>query len=237
MANSEPELTSISSAVGDYLKALWIHAKDDSVSTGDLATSLNVTAPSVSGMLLKLKALGLIEYERYRGAKLTEEGRREALRLIRRHRLLETFLIDYLGYSWHEVHEEAEAMEHVMSDRFTERLAERLGQPSHDPHGDPIPRPDGTLPETPSVPLTDAERGECFRVFRLRTQDTELLTYLQELSIVPGQLITIERREPFGNLLHLDVGGQREAISKELASIIVGQVVDQSQRLEQRESY
>ncbi len=224
MVNSEPEAIHISSAMGDYLKALWTVAKGGSVSTGDLAASLNVSAPSVTGMLTKLQRLGLVDYERYRGAKLTETGHREALRLIRRHRLLETFLIDHLGYSWHEVHEEAEAMEHVVSDRFTERLAAQLGQPSHDPHGDPIPRVDGSLPVTPDLPLTEAEIGTGFRVSRLRTQDTDLLAYFQELGLRPGQQLNVVAREPLGNLLQLEIDGRHKAISKELAGLVVGEV-------------
>jgi DtxR family Mn-dependent transcriptional regulator len=128
----------LSVSVGDYLKALWLRSQDGSVSTGDLAMHLAVSPPSVTGMLNKLKKLGLVTYERYYGAQLTPQGRQEALRLIRRHRLVETFLIDYLDYTWEEVHQEAELMEHAMTDRFTERLAKRLGQPLFDPHGDPI---------------------------------------------------------------------------------------------------
>ena len=119
--------SALSTAIGDYLKAIWIVGQGDRATTSALAEHLSVSAPSVSGMLARLQAQGWVTYERYKGATLTERGAAEALRLLRRHRLIETFLIEYLSYTWDEVHEEAESIEHAISDRFTERLAERLG--------------------------------------------------------------------------------------------------------------
>ena len=129
-----------SSSVGDYIKAIWELGGVGSASTKDVADRLLVSPASVSNMFVRLQEMGLAEYERYQGASLTERGRVEALRLIRRHRLIETFLLEHLGYDWQEVHEEAERLEHAVSDGFTERLAQLLGHPDHDPHGDPIPR-------------------------------------------------------------------------------------------------
>jgi DtxR family Mn-dependent transcriptional regulator len=212
-------------SVGDYLKALWLCSQDGSVSTGDLATYLAVSPPSVTGMLNKLKKLGLVTYERYYGAQLTPQGQQEALRLIRRHRLVETFLIDYLDYSWEEVHQEAELMEHAMTDRFTERLAKRLGQPLFDPHGDPIPRADGTLPDQPSVPLAEVPIGERLEVTRVRTQDADLLQYITSLGIKPSTEVEVIAREPYGGLLQITLGGLQQAVSRELALLIEGQVV------------
>lgn len=230
MTNPSTGSADITTSMGDYLKALWTLSRGEPVSNGDLAGHLDVTAPSVTGMLAKLKKLELIEYERYRGARLTEKGRAEALRLLRRHRLLETFLIDHLGYSWDEVHEEAEAMEHVMSDRFTERLAERLGQPTHDPHGDPIPGTNGTMPSTPDLPLAEVEVGRTFLISRLGTQDADLLGYFHELGLRPGREVTLTGREPQGNLLSFEIGGQRESLSRELALLVLGEAAERHGR-------
>src|ERR671912_1884775 len=145
-----------STSVGDYLKAIWEVGGSGAASTTDVADRLSVASASVTNMFARLQEMGLAKYERYRGASLTERGREEALRLVRRHRLIETFLLEHLGYSWQEVHEEAERLEHAVSDAFTERLAEFLGHPGHDPHGDPIPAADGTLaPEEGTVPLSE----------------------------------------------------------------------------------
>src|SRR5829696_5922393 len=132
-----------STSVGDYVKAIWALAGAGVASTKDVADRLSISSASVSAMFGRLQEMGLVRYRRYHGASLTEEGLAEALRLVRRHRLIETFLMDQLGYSWEEVHEEAEQLEHAVSDRFTERLADLLGHPDHDPHGDPIPAVDG----------------------------------------------------------------------------------------------
>src|SRR5215213_8330067 len=145
--NDLSETRSPSSSVGDYLKAVWELAVDaeGAASTKSVATRLSVSPASVTNMFARLQEMGLVRYERYRGATLTERGRKEALRLVRRHRLIETFLLKHLGYDWQEVHDEAERLEHAVSDGFTGRLAELLGHPDHDPHGDPIPSAEGTL--------------------------------------------------------------------------------------------
>ncbi|MEM7738770.1 MAG: metal-dependent transcriptional regulator [Deinococcota bacterium] len=249
----------LSDAIGDYLKALWslsqtrslpvstsvdLVAQDrvdsgdvleDStpVSTNDLATHLGVTAPSVTGMLNKLAKRGLVKYQRYYGATLTEAGRQEALRLIRRHRLIETFLSTYLDYSWDEVHEEAELMEHTMTERFTERLAAKLGHPTFDPHGDPIPAADGSLPSRPRQLLAELEVGDTLYVTRILSQDSHVLSYLQGTGIQPGTTLTVTGREPFGKLLHLDLKNaevhtnpRTVAVSFELAQRIEGQRIE-----------
>lgn len=213
----------LSDAVCNYLKAIWVLAEDKSVSTKDLSEHLGVTAPSVTGMLGKLAKLGLVTYERYYGAKLTKEGRLEALRLLRRHRLIETFLIDYLDYSWDEIHEEAELMEHTMTDRFTERLAEKLGQPAFDPHGDPIPTADGTLPQRVGKPLASLEVGEELEVNRILSQESEVLTYLFDLGVKPGAVLEVKGIEPFGRLFHITSQDQAFALSADLAQQIEGQ--------------
>src|SRR5918912_3197483 len=152
-------VTQPSASVGDYLKAVWEIAGSGAASTKGVADRLSVSSASVTNMFARLQEMGLALYERYRGASLTRRGCTEALRLVRRHRLIETFLMEHLGYSWQDVHEEAERLEHAVSDEFTERLAEFLGHPARDPHGDPIPTADGTLVLERLSPLSEAEVG------------------------------------------------------------------------------
>ena len=216
----------LSNAVGDYLKAIWLLGRGEAVATNDLAAHLGVSAPSVSGMLARLQEQGWIDYERYRGARPTLSGEREALRLLRRHRLLETFMIVHLGYGWDEVHDEAERLEHAVSDRFSERLAALLGHPSHDPHGDPIPNADGSMPTTPNTPLAEAVVGSVLTVSRLLSQEADVLAYLNSLDIRPGKRLRILSREPLGGLLHVEVAGKEQVVSKELALLIRGGVAD-----------
>lgn len=136
--------------------------------------------------------MGLVDYERYQGAVLTDRGRAEALRLVRRHRLIETFLLEHLGYSWQEVHEEAERLEHVVSDGFTTRLDEFLGRPDHDPHGDPIPTAEGILEPDESFPLSEAETGKQVNIFKVSDEDASVLDYLGERGLVPGRSLAVK---------------------------------------------
>ena len=191
--NDLSETRSPSSSVGDYLKAVWELAEGSggSASTKGVAARLSVSSASVSNMFARLQEMGLVEHERYRGATLTERGRREALRLVRRHRLIETFLLEHLGYPWQEVHEEAERLEHAVSDGFTERLAEFLGHPDHDPHGGPIPSPEGVLEADDSFPLSQAAAGKRLRISKVRDEDAEMLDYLGDRDLVPGRLVTV----------------------------------------------
>src|SRR5215218_11196123 len=169
-----------SSSVGDYLKAIWELSGEGTASTKEIADRLSISSASVTSMLGRLRERGLVDYERYHGASLTEAGREEALRLLRRHRLIETFLLEHLGYSWQEVHDEAERLEHAVSDGFTERLAEFLGHPDRDPHGDPIPTADGTLETDNSFPLAAATGGQRVRISRVGNEDASTLDYLGE---------------------------------------------------------
>ncbi len=178
-------------SVGDYLKAIWSVAESGAASTKDVAERLSIAPPSVTNMFVRLQEMGLVEYERYRGASLTQRGRREALRLVRRHRLIETFLLEHLGYSWREVHEEAERLEHAVSDGFTERLAQFLGHPDRDPHGDPIPAADGTLAPDDSIPLGEAKAGDRVRIHKVSDESAPMLDYLGEHGLVPGRLLTV----------------------------------------------
>ena len=164
----------------------------ETASTKEISSRLSIAPASVTNMFTRLREMGLVEYERYHGASLTEAGLTEALRLVRRHRLIETFLMQHLGYSWEDVHEEAERLEHAVSDVFTERLAALLGHPAYDPHGDPIPAEDGTIAPDDSRPLSESEAGQRGRISRVSNEDTLTLTYLWERGLVPGKLLRIK---------------------------------------------
>ena len=175
------------------MKAIWELAVDsgDAASTKGVAERLSVSAASVSNMFARLQEMGLVEHERYRGATLTERGRSEALRLVRRHRLIETFLLEHLGYDWQEVHGEAERLEHAVSDAFTDRLSAFLGHPDHDPHGDPIPSAEGILEADNSFPLSQAVTGRRLRISKVRDEDAAMLDYFGDRNLIPGRLLTI----------------------------------------------
>ncbi len=224
MTNLVGDRSPISDSVGDYLKAIWTLGGGQPVSTSDLARQLGVSPPSVSGMLVKLNDSGLVDHERYHGATLTPGGTREALRLVRRHRLIELFLVNHLGYAWDEVHEEAEILEHAVSDQFVEHLDILLESPTHDPHGDPIPTADGALPETPDRRLTDTAAGARFRIFRLLAQDPVSLTELADLGLKPGvEVLMLETEE--GDTLHLRLEDGEVSLSRELSNLIEGEPI------------
>ena len=176
-----------SAAQEDYLKAIHSLSSDgEAVPNSQLAEELAVSAASVSEMLGKLAALELVSHDPYRGARLTEAGRSIAVEIVRHHRLLETYLVQALGYSWDEVHQEADRLEHAISERFEERMWEALGRPAFDPHGDPIPGPDGHLEAPAAKPLHLAPAGASLVVSRISDRDPEKLRAIQRLGIAPG---------------------------------------------------
>jgi DtxR family Mn-dependent transcriptional regulator len=208
----------ISTSVGDYLKAIWSVAGTGSASTNALSERLSVAPASVSSMLVRLREMGFADYEPYHGASLTERGRREALRLVRRHRLIETFLLEQLGYPLTDLHEEAERLEHAVSDEFTERLARLLGHPKRDPHGDPIPAADGSLEPDPSFPLGDATAGQRVRISKVNDENDSMLGYLGERELVPGRLLDVrEVRALDGVVTVEDEDGALHALGEPLA--------------------
>jgi DtxR family Mn-dependent transcriptional regulator len=215
----------VSTSVGDYLKAIWMLGGTGSVSTKDLAAQLGVAPASVSEMLGRLNEAGLVEHVPYHGVTLAPQGLKEAMRLVRRHRLIETFLVQHLGYPWDEIHAEAEVLEHAVSDRFIQALDDLLENPSHDPHGDPIPSPDGSLPTTPAVSLAEARPGSRFRVSRLRTQDSADLSMLSGLGLVPGRVVEIASDQPDHDAIVIDVDGERSRIEDRLAALVHGEPV------------
>ena len=208
-------------SVGDYLKTIWEVAGSGAASTKDVAERLSIAPPSVTNMFARLQEMGLVEYERYRGASLTERGREEALRLVRRHRLIETFLLEHLGYSWEEVHEEAERLEHAVSDEFTERLAQFLGHPGHDPHGGPIPAADGSLAPDDSFPLSEAAAGQWVRIAKVSDEDASVLDHLGDRKLVPRRLLSVnEVRALDGVVTVEDEDGESHALGGSLARSI-----------------
>ena len=198
-----------SEAVEDYLKAIYeLQERDGRAKTSGLAERLGVTAGSVSDMLKRLarERPRIVEYRHHQGVTLTPDGRKTALEIIRRHRLLETFLHDVLGFAWEEVHKEADRLEHHISNRMTEAIADFLKHPDRDPHGDPIPDPDGQLPENVWIPLSTIEPGQLVRISRVRSRDEKLLKYLAEIGIGMETVLQVLEKPPFDGPLILRIG-------------------------------
>ena len=215
-----------SSSVGDYLKAIWEISRSGAASTKEVANKLSVSSASVTNMFGRLQEMGLVRYERYRGASLTRRGLVEALRLVRRHRLIETFLLEHLGYSWQDVHEEAERLEHAVSDKFTERLAKLLGHPNRDPHGDLIPAADGTFTSERSKPLSESEAGQRVHIIRVSDESASVLNHLGERGLIPGRVLSVrEVRSLDGVVTVEDEGGDEHPLGEALARAIFVQAV------------
>lgn len=171
-------------------------------------------------MVKRLAEQGLVRHEPYRGAELTSQGRRAALRTVRRHRVLEAYLVAFLGYDWGTVHDEAERLEHAVSDPLIERMAQALGNPSVDPHGDPIPAPDGTIAEVVYTPITELPAGAAV-VRRVQVEDGEKLRYLASVGLVPGAHVVILSHEPFAGPVTVRVGTHTQVIGRELGELVL----------------
>ncbi len=208
-----------SPAVEDYAKAIFsLQSRgDEPVSTNALAERLGITPGSVSAMLKKLDELGLITHVPYRGVRLTADGRRLALEVIRHHRLLESFLADALGMPWDRVHAEAEVLEHVLSEDLEELIAAKLGHPTVDPHGDPIPSADLKLEERATYSMESLQVGEEGVFVRVSDSDPEMLRYLDGCGISPGDRFAVRERQPFGGPLFVVFGEREHAIGGRLA--------------------
>lgn len=202
-------------AIEDYLKAVYeLTTAHGRATTTQLAELLDVKPASVTGMVQRLAETDppLLEYRKHKGVQLTDAGLKVALEVLRHHRLLEMYLHEKLGFSWDEVHDEADRLEHVISEDFEERIADALGDPSHDPHGDPIPTRDFKMPETEAVLLSDLRPGQSGTVRRVRDTDPELLRYLSEHGIVPEAEIEILDHTPFDDNIELRVKGREESV-------------------------
>ena len=210
----------VSESAQDYLKAIWKLQQSEEMSTTALADALGVSPASATAMLKKLATLGLVVHERYHGATLTPTGERMALEVVRHHRLLELYLMEALGLSWDQVHEEAERLEHHLSDELEARIDSALGFPTRDPHGDPIPSPELLLQSDEMVCLSDLEAGSMTVVRRVPDGDPELLRYLATLGLVPAEEVTILEQAPFDGPVTVEVRGARHAIGRSLAAQI-----------------
>ncbi len=211
-------------SIEDYLKAIYKSEAEGDITSRDIAERVGVSAPAVSKMLRRLVELKLVRIHAKTGIHLTPFGQRTALQTIRKHRLIELFLVRELGYRWDEVHDEAERLEHHISPLFEERIAEKLGHPDFDPHGDPIPTAEGRMPEVEEIPLHTAEIESHFVITRLVDGDPKLLQYAASLHLLPGATIEFHGRQPFGGPYNIIVGGEPVALAPEAAAQIFGRV-------------
>ena len=202
----------------DYLKALYhLHGDSRPVPTRDLAQRLGISSPSVSEMVTRLTAQGLVEHDRYRGQQLTREGRKVALELVRHHRLLEMFLVQVLGYSWDEVHEEAERLEHVISERMEQRIFELLGRPELDPHGHAIPTLAGKVRPVSERPLSECRAGERVIVQGVSDDDPQRLRELERRGLLPGTHVEVVAPSEYEGPIEVRMKGRRVSVPLGLA--------------------
>ena len=210
-------------SVEDYLKAIYhLSSQGGFATTSDIAGMLELAPPSVSGMVKRLSETGLIEHVPYRGVQLTAQGRHAALKMIRRHRVLELYLTQQLGYDWDGVHAEAERLEHAVSDELIERMARALGNPQYDPHGDPIPTAGGEIEEAELLSVADAPLGTKLELRQVGTQDPARLRYFAEHGLTPGVLLRVHERQPFNGptTIALVPSGEHRVVGRELAQLL-----------------
>lgn len=215
-----------SSSIEDYVKVIYSFTEwqDKPITSTQLAQRLGVANSSVSEMVRKLKDQGLVDHQPYSAIRLTADGVRLALLMVRRHRLIETFLVQELGYRWDEVHDEAELLEHAVSDTFIERMAAKLGNPVRDPHGDPIPGADGSVLMPAAHRMSELDDGHTGRITRISDENPELLRYLAAQGVALDAAIEVLGRKPFGGPLVVRIGsggGSREVdLAEEVASAL-----------------
>lgn len=204
------------STVEDYLKAILIEEQslpeDKLVTMGQIGASLDVAPGTVTAMVKTLEKGSLVAYEPYNGVRLTDSGRQMALDVLRRHRLIELFLVETLGLDWSEVHEEAECLEHAMSDKLIDRIDQMLGYPRTDPHGDPIPDVRGELPEKELINLRECPPGEHFRIARVSDQDEAFLRFIERHGLKPGTEVDVLHRDPSADAVALRPQGGAEVV-------------------------
>jgi len=211
----------ITKAVEDFLKAVFtLHSHDDRVTTNALAEVLQRTQPTVTDMAQRLMTAGLIDYQKYKGVMLTETGQEIALKMLRRHRLIELYLVRELGYELPEVHDEAERLEHAVSDRFIEALAQRLGNPQIDPHGDIIPAADGTMAERELLPLSELAHATPATISRLRATNPDMLQHMLDRGFALGAQVEVTARDPFDGPLTARIAGEQRVLGHAVAACI-----------------
>lgn len=219
----------ITKSVQDYLKRIYELTEDGSpASTNDLARELKISAPSVTGMIKKLASAkpAMVEYQKHQGVTLTAAGKRAALEVIRHHRLLETWLVQTLGYSWDEVHEEAERLEHFISEDFEQRIAAALGHPTRDPHGELIPTEDLKMPVEDSTPLSALRPNQTGTIQRVVAQDPSLLRHLDDLGLTPGVQIEVIEHSAFDNNLTVKVGRKVNVLGLNITTKIFVEIAE-----------
>jgi DtxR family Mn-dependent transcriptional regulator len=213
-------LTELSPQAGDYLKTVYrLSATGDAAATTAIADLLRVSPAAATNMMKRLARAGFVTHRSYQGVRLTESGTRAALELIRHHRLLESFLHSVMGYPLDRVHEEAERLEHHISEAFEERIAERLGHPTHDPHGDPIPGRDGSIPATETLPLEACPAGREVRIARVSDNDSGTLHRIEKVGLVPGVVIAVGAVESNGTRI-VRCGRRRIALDPDMVAAI-----------------
>lgn len=225
----------LSAKMEDYLKAIYRLEREGEppVATSTIAEMLDVTPPTATSMIEKLADRNLVDREKYKGVTLTPEGETIALEVIRHHRLLETFLTEELGYDWAEVHDEAEILEHHISEEFERRVAEALDEPTVDPHGDPIPNHElDPIDDVPSTVLSEHTEGTRLEVARVRDREPDELTYLDEVGIVPGRTLTIQEVTPIGVVVVRLETGEEVSLSDDIAAAIQVRSADDEQQID-----
>jgi DtxR family Mn-dependent transcriptional regulator len=211
-------------SIQDYLKSIYdLTENGESASTNALAKKLNIKPASVTGMIQKLASSkpALVEYHKHQGVTLTKQGKRAALEVIRHHRLLEAWLVQTLGYSWDEVHEEAERLEHVISEDFERRIAAAMGHPLRDPHGELIPTADLIMPTDESTPLSALRPRQTGAVKSIKSPETDLLRYLEGLGLIPGARIEVLEYSPFDHNLTIKIGNKSFVLGLNVTSRIL----------------
>jgi DtxR family transcriptional regulator, Mn-dependent transcriptional regulator len=212
-----------SHSIQDYLKAIYKIGSDSPVLTNDIARFLGVKAPSVSNMVKKLSAMHLVEYNSHHGVVLTESGRKIALEVLRHHRLLETYLKVALGYPLERLHEEAEKLEHVISEEFEDRIDAIMGHPQFDPHGDPIPSKEGVMPHFEDVPLSSIAANTPFMLSRISAKDKNNLRFFETNQLLPGQIVTVESTNSL--TLSIKLSSQQLLLDRQLAELLHGSII------------
>jgi DtxR family transcriptional regulator, Mn-dependent transcriptional regulator len=210
-------------SIQDYLKNIYeLTENGETASTNALAKKLNISPPSVTGMVQKLASAkpALVEYQKHQGVTLTKDGKKAALEVIRHHRLIEAWLVQTLGYSWDEVHEEAERLEHVISEDFERRIAAAMGHPIRDPHGELIPTADLKMPLDDSTPLSAIRPNQTATIQRVKAADPDLLRHLDELGLVPGARIEVKDYSPYDHNLTIKVGRKTTVLGLNVTSKI-----------------
>lgn len=228
----------LSATMRDYLAEIYRLSDRGSseqgyISTSALADLLDVSAPAVNRMVTRLRELDLLQHEPYQGIRLTDAGRREALKQLRKHRIIEAFLVKVMGFEWHEIHEEADAIGRAITEPLIERMSEMAGFPSFCPHGEPIPSPDGDVPDMHDLLITQAPHHHLLEITRVRTREADRLEYLAALHLKPGAQVTILNAAPFFGPIQLKLGTEFRIIGHNLAEMLRVKVVGEDETIQQ----